>query len=191
MSTEIAIAIVTSVASLAVAVVSLAASLIGNRQSAQSARAIETLRFELADKKTAQAMGDKYLIENLESLGRLIQAIQRAKDVVQWVLTAEGTSLDSESAIRWSSEARAGLVTCFEEALPNLNEEQRRAAHEAKDRAVNIDLCLQQALQHTSYASEITKKQEQALTEQRNNLTDMQNVLRDSRAAALARRLTT
>lgn len=189
MSSEITIAIITSVASLLVAVVSLVNSMVSTRQSAHSARMIESLRFELADKKSTQTLRDEYLTRSLESLDILIRAIQRMKDVVQLVLSAKGSSFDSESAIDIVSQAREHVFASFEEQLPNLEEGEAKGAHRAKNQALTIELSLRECLKGTSFVSELSSDQKQALSALRNDLTEAQNLLRDSKATTLMNRM--
>jgi hypothetical protein len=189
MTHEVMLAIITSVASLLVALTSLISSIIANRQSARSTEIIELLKFRLDDKKSTRAMSDEYLRQGIESLGTLIQVIQRMKDIVQLTLNAVGTSLDSESALENISKARQQLFKSFEEQLPYLRESEVRGAHQAKNTALTIEMRLCDDLEGTFFTSELSEEQRQSLLELRNDLTDAQHLLRDSRATLILNRI--
>jgi hypothetical protein len=187
MSTEVKIAIITSIASLLVAIVSLISSIINSRQSTQSAQMVETLKFELSEKKSRQAIRDKYLDRAVESLDALIRAIQRYKDIVQLILTATGESMDTESAMKSISTFRTAIFECYEEQLPELEDWEKEGAHKAKNVALTIERRLQEDLEGTYYVSVLSEEQKRVLEDLRNNLTDTQNVLRDSRTIRLVK----
>ena len=189
MNTQVLIAMTASISSLIVAMISLINSVISNRQSARSTRMIEALRFELEVRKSTQRMSDDYLLQSLESLSILIQAIQRTKDVLQVIISDVDSSVDSESAIEDIVEAREQLFKCFGEQLPNLREGEAHGAHAAKNKALDIETLLRKDLQGKSFASEWSASQKLALLELRNDLTDAQNLLRDSRSAQMMKRL--
>jgi hypothetical protein len=188
MSTEVIIAIITAIASLVVAVTSLVSSIISNRQSARLAETLETLRFELDEKKTTRTTAGTYLDSGLEALATLIQATQRMKDIVQLTLTARGTSLDSESAMKSILDARQNLFNCYEEQLASLGTIEASGAHKAKNVALDIEARLREFIGDDAFIS-LSSYQKRVLTELRNELTDAQNLLRDSRTTQLLKRL--
>jgi len=189
MNNEILIAIITSGVSLLVSAGSLVASVIISRQSAHSAEIVESLRFRLEKRKSTEVMGDEYLKQNIKSLDVLIQAIQQMKDIVQLILNAGGSNMDSESAKKSISKARQLLFKSYEEQLPNLDEGSNKGAHQAKDIALRIETSLFESLKRTSFVSELSDKDKQALLELRNDLTNAQNLLRDSKATLLFNRI--
>jgi hypothetical protein len=188
MSLEVTIAIITAIASLLVAIVSLVNSIISNRQSSQSAKMIEILKHELADKQSTQEWHDKYLAKSMESLERLIEVVQQLKDMIQLVVSATDTNLDTQTTVENIRKLRESLFKCYEEQLPNLKEGEAQGAHRAKNLALIIETNLKAYLSGTEYV-EISEEQRQTLTELRNRLTDSQNLLRDSRTHLLIERL--
>lgn len=189
MSSEILIAIIMAVASLLVAVVSLITSLMSNRQNARQLKELETLRFELANKQAAQKISDDYLLKDLEAVDAIIQAIQRLKDMLQLVLNARGENLDSVSTLEDITKIRQHIFERYEASLPGLKDSDARCAHRAKNQALVIETKLREYLHKTSYVSELSEKQKQAILDLRNSLTDSQDQLRDGKMTKLFQRL--
>jgi hypothetical protein len=189
MSTELALAIIASVTSLLVALTGFINSIIARRQAERSEEKMETLRFEFARKETAWALGDAQLVASLESLQSAIQAIQRVKDEIQLILAAIESSLDSETAIERLSSARADLFDCYEKDLAKFDDPESKACHQAKNRALDMERFLIECLAEKSYASQLSGDERRCLLEFRNDLTDCQQRLRDSRADRLIRRM--
>src|SRR5689334_19315226 len=158
MTTEVLIAIIASAASLLVAFVSLISSIITSRQSSRSTEIVESLRFRLEKRKSTEVMGDEYLKQNIKSLDVLIQAIQQMKDIVQLILNATDSSLDSKSAQKSISEAREQLFKSYQEQSPNLDESGNKGAHEAKNIALRIETRLFESLKGASFVSELSDK---------------------------------
>jgi hypothetical protein len=113
------------------------------------------------------------------------------KDMIQLIATSGGTSLDSESAMASITEIREALFNCYEEQLPNLQKPEAEGAHRAKDQALDIETYVRDCLQGTEHVSEMADEQRQTLVEFRDNLTDAQNQLRDSRTNKLTDRIKT
>jgi hypothetical protein len=80
---ELIVAIVASITSLAVAIVSLLTALVSNRQSLRSMQLIEKLRKGLERQRSTEALQDTQLNESFEELQLAVRAIQRVKDEVQ------------------------------------------------------------------------------------------------------------
>jgi hypothetical protein len=189
MSTELALALVASVTSLLVALTGLVTSIIARRQAERSEEKMETLRFEFARKEAVWALGEAQSAESLESLQSAIQAIQRVKDEVQLILAAVETSLDTETAIERLSLARADLFACYEKELAKFDDSESKACHQAKNRTLGIENFLRECLNQKSHASQLSGDERRRLLEFRDDLTDCQQRLRDSRADRLIGRM--
>jgi len=185
MTFEITIAIVTAGIALGAAAAGLIVALVVHRQSTRTAQQVEALRQQLTRPPAHAIADDPYLKQGILALDALIQAIQRVKDLVQLVLNAFDTSLDSKSALASMTEARQHLFECYETQLPNLQQGEARGAHRAKNTALTIEMTLRQNLTGHYYVSDLAEAQKQALQALRDDLTDAQNLLRDSRTAML------
>lgn len=182
MSAEIIIAMVTAVASLVVAIVS-------SRQSARAQKLIEELKFELEKKRSAKAMGDEYFKQSIESADRLIRSIQQLKDILQLITSAHEASMAGEAAIKLAAPLCQDLVRHYEQELPNLNDVESEAAHRVKNKALAIEMILREALRDKAWVSELSEEQRRSLVRLRNDLTEDQHILRDSKMTRLADRV--
>jgi hypothetical protein len=189
MSTELALALIASATSLLVALTGLVTSIITKRQTERSVEKMENLRFGFGRKEAVWALGNAQLTESLESLQSAIRAIQRVKDEVQLILAAIETSLDTETAIERVSSARADLFACYEKELAKFDNSESKACHQAKNRTLGIENFLRERLSQKSYASQLSGDERRRLLEFRDDLTDCQQRLRDSRADRLIGRM--
>ncbi len=187
MSTEISIAIIASVASLAVAIVSLLTAIISVRQNAHTNKEIEILRDKFTRRHSKEEFSDTYLNEALRALQESIKVIQRFKDEIQIILSATENSLDSDIAISRIEAAREEMFSTFEKNLPNLNEQEARAFHRSKNCALAVENYLRKTLEKKLNVSAMTKESYRRLIELRGQLTDSQQLLRDSCSDRLAR----
>ena len=187
-STEFTIAIITATTSLVVAVIGIIIAVINNRQTAWAAIELEKLKHQLASAETSASFGDEYLNASLKSLKEALQSIQRVKDEIQLILSAIETSLDTPTALKRFTASRSELFTAYEQELACLNEPERRAFHRAKNLALKIENYLLVCLGDKQYAAELSSEDRLTLRELRNELSDLQYVLRDSRVERLSLR---
>lgn len=189
MNIELYVAYIAACTSVLVAVVGLITSIITKRQATRSEKLIETLRHELSQKETTVALTDKHLSEALTSLQLAITAIQSVKDEIQLILASIETSLDSDTAIKRITSARERLFACFESELANLNKKEDGAFHKAKNHSLIIENFIRKVLNDKPYTSQLSKEEKRHLLDLRNDLTDLQQILRDSRAGRLIERI--
>ena len=189
MDTEVMIAVITASVSLIVALVSLISTIISNRQNRKTAAGIESLKYEFTNRRETKELSDKYLNKSIESLGCLIQAIQRVKDILQLIVSAPDDSLDSETAMGLISEARESLFTCYEDHLAHLGNESSEYAHKAKNRTLTVEQHIRLWLKDESITSALSDEEKDTLRESRLFLSDMQNVLRDKRTGIMYERI--
>lgn len=186
MTIEMTLAVIAAGIALGAAAAGLIVALIAYRQSTRTAQQVEALCQQLLTRPSVHAVADDpYLKQGILALDALIQAIQRVKDLVQLVLNAFDTSLDSKSALASVTEARQHLFECYEAQLPNLQQGEARGAHRAKNTALTIEMTLRQNLTGHYYVSDLSAAQKETLHALRDDLTDAQNLLRDSRTAML------
>lgn len=171
MSNEILAAIIASVAALIVAIISLVSSL------------------KLQALKSSRLLSDQHLAKNCEALDCLIIEIQKMKDIVLLILKAEDKSFDSKNAIIDITENRKNLFLCYQNYLPHLNKHEAATAHKAKNLTLSIEKAIRESLVDKLYVSEIDNGQKSFFIESRVELTDIQNILRDSKTTLLHKRL--
>lgn len=176
------VAIITSVTSLIVALISL---INANR----SAKRLELLKFEYDRRRANFALSNEYFKSNIESLGLFIKAIQRVKDVLFLCVNSIETSLDSEAAIKLISEAREHVFQVYEEESSSLENIARAEVHKIKTTTYNTEFMLKEYLEDKDFAAELSVDQKKSLISIRENLSDCQNLLRDIRTQNLNQRL--
>ena len=186
---ELTLAIIASVTSFVVAVISLLTALLSSRQSSRSEQMLEKFRDDLEHERATEAMSDQHLNDNLKALQANIETIQRIKDEIQLVLSAVESSLDTKSAIEYVRAAREALFDCYEKNLADLSDSDAKACHRAKNYALQVENTLQSGLNQCANASDLSDSCRQRLLELRVQLTDLQQVLRDSRSDKLAKRM--
>lgn len=188
MSTEMIVALLASGTSLVVAIVGLVAAVITNRQAARSEMSIESLKFEISHKKAKEAMRNAEIEQALEALHLAIQSIQHLKDEVQLILSAVDSSLDTATAIDRVDKARQALFICHEQQMTRLNKDEEDAFHKAKNLSLTVEQLLREGLSGQENASALAEDRRERLTNLRNEFTELQNVLRDSRSLRLLKR---
>jgi hypothetical protein len=188
MSNELIVALVVSGTSFVVALVGLVSSIVSNRQSARSSQALESLKYDFSRLTNKETLGDTQLVESLRALQLIIQTVQLVKDETQLVLSATNTSLSSSSAIKRIETAREKMFSCYEEMLPNLSEWESQVAHRAKNIALLIEIQIKSNIEPESTAN-LSNDNRHQLTSLRNELTEIQQVLRDSKNDRLLERM--
>jgi hypothetical protein len=189
-SPELTVALVAAGASIVVAVISLVTAIMSSRQSARSERAIESLKFEFQRATAQETLRDQHLAQCVEALQTFVSLIQRIKDEMQIILSAahSGGTMRSRTAHERVSAARQTLFSAYEDNLSCLDEDEARICHRAKNLSLTIETSLVEILNGKRYVS-LSLDEQSRFTALRNELTELQQVLRDSRADRLMRRL--
>lgn len=118
MNTEIILALVVSITSLLVALAGYVSAIINKKQTHhslkemegqthQSQKEIEALKYQLTRSKKSAKIRDDLWSKSVDSLSEGIRCIQKFKDTVQFIVSAEGTSLDADLAMEYITEARS------------------------------------------------------------------------------------
>ncbi len=188
-SIDILVAIIASITSLCVAVISLIATIINSRQSGRSARELERLKHNYSQADAVGLFGDEQLKASLGSLKIALQSIQRMKDELQLILSAVETSLDTETAMKRIQAAREKLFTDYEEFMVELDDAESKAFHRAKGKVAEIESFLQINLADKKFVSLLSPDQKTILREFRNELSDIQYMLRDRRSERVTQRM--
>ncbi len=179
------VAIVAAGASIVVAVVSFLSSRTAANVSANTSKELEILKQSLAASKERRSVAFASRRENLIALGEAVASIQQFKDELLLILMSTRKSLDCAEALARVEGARDELLKSFTKRTVELAENETRDFHRAKNLAIHIEQFLQESFENREYASEITEKQHSSLLRLRGDLTDAQNLLRDSRADKL------
>lgn len=182
---EMMLAVIAALTSLLVALISLIASVLSSRQSTKAARQLEEMRhsFEMEREREKEREANRLqrLQVQLESSKASSRAIQNMKNEVQLVLSAVATSLDSASALAGIASSRKALFKVYEDTHVDLAEQERDVLHNAKNLTLKVEEVLTEALGKVPYASEIPDEVRQSVVQLRNELTECQRFLLDSR----------
>lgn len=189
MDKSLIVALVAACASLLVATIGLAATIVANRRSNKNAATIENLKHSLLEASKAREIEDSHLSQSVEGLAQGMQAIQNLKDEILLILGSIEDSLPSAMALQRVESAREILFDSFEKNHPALNRTEEIALHKAKNLAHAIQQLLIAELHNMSFSSELSPDARSRLTEFRLGLTESQNVLRDSRNERILRRV--
>ena len=188
METKVLLAIIAGVFSLLVALISLASSIISNRSTIRTTKALEQLKHSLAYQTRATEIADNELLSTLDVLMAAMQAIQKTKDETLLILNAFSDSLFVKDALSLIQDARKGLFAAYEKDHGRLSPTEQLSFHAAKNTALNIENALIADLKSKEYASQMSKETELKLSELRNRLTECQQLLRDSRTDRILKR---
>lgn len=172
MKTEILIVIIASTASLIVALISLITSIVTNRHSLKMMKVNN--RFKFISKLDNNSLEKKF-----SSLDSIICLIQEMKDQMQLIVADSNESIDSVSAIKEIEKCREKMFNCYENNLPNLSDEERQYAHTTKNQIHGIEIFIKKSLKGRRFASEIDTDSKKQLQEQRSELTEYQDLIRD------------
>ena len=158
-------------------------------QTHQSQKEIEALKYQLTRSKKSAKIRDDLWSKSVDSLSEGIRCIQKFKDTVQFIVSAEGTSLDADLAMEYITEARSEFFSSFETNLANLNEREAKAFHRAKNISLSVENQIKSSLHDVDIASALSEEDVGELLRQRSDLTDAQQVLRDFRIERLTKRI--
>jgi hypothetical protein len=183
------VALVAACASLLVATIGLAATIVTNRRSNKNAATIENLKHSLLEASKAREIEDSHLSQSVDGLAQGMQAIQNLKDEILLILGSIEDSLPSATALQRVDSAREILFDSFEKNHPALNRTEGEALHNAKNLAHAIQQFLMAELHNMNFSSELSSDARSRLSEFRLGLTESQNVLRDSRNERILRRV--
>jgi hypothetical protein len=176
MPESVLMTMVAAVASVAVALISLISSLFASRSSARSAREIEALKESLHVASSARQIADSELSESLRSLKISMRAVQVMKDEIQLALAGSGGGINPEECSMRVRAAREDLFKAYQENHPNLTQIEAAALHSAKNAVANLGRRPDAAIE-VEYRSV------------REELTELQGILRDGLASRLMERI--
>lgn len=186
MSTETMIAIITSCTSLLIALVSIIAAVVSSLQARRAAESLEKLKFQYSMTENTQSLRDANFQQEITALQKIIQSIQKLKDNLQIVLYDDALSPARIQEI--VAECRSNLLSVYEEQLVHYTQKDKVIGHNAKNTAVTIERIVKHATRNDPFSG-IQGEDLDQLIELRNQLTETQNLLRDSMFQKLYGRL--
>lgn len=167
MAAEVIVAIIASLTSLCMALISL----VGSRRTSKK---IESLKFHIG-----------ILNKRIRAIDELIENIQKLKDDLQIILNSPGDTYDSAAALEHIEIDRIHAFECYERNMACLDPNDAETAHKAKNFALVVENFLKDKLAGLKHVSGLSEKDREEILNKRTELTDLQNRLRDSKSANL------
>jgi biopolymer transport protein ExbB/TolQ len=191
MTPEVLAAIVTSAASLVIAIGGLISSTLTNRRVHKSNVQIESMKLQLERAKATDQFADHRLLESCKAVADSLESIQKMRDALQLTLTsALDSSLDIEGALKDIAAAREHLFSTYQTNTPYLADGENKAVHRAKNLAHAAEVQLRTELASKRMLEELSPACRSCLSDVRSSLGEEQNLLRDSLSKRLLARLT-
>lgn len=177
MENTILVALITSVASLIIAIYS-------SVNSSRSEKNIEKLKHNLELERKAIETRQKLNSDFYKALSASIKSVQEVKDVIQIIMNSCNTAHHSEIALHNYSEASKKIVSCYEEQLTSLlindSHIEKDLLHRAKSLTLDLGTYLISALERKTYTSDLTADDREHLRNERQQLSDIQTKLERS-----------
>jgi hypothetical protein len=186
---QLTIALITSVTSLVVAIVGMVVTLLNNRNSIRANKEVEKLKHELAQAAVKNSINDAHFNESIKALQQAIQSIQLIKDQVQIALNASSRIYNFEIVVQGISDARAKVFSSYEEQLVNVEDEAGQLFHKAKNTSFQVEQLVKEAVVRKNKPFQLKEEEKERLEKHRNELSEIQQVLRDKRAEKIMKRL--
>ena len=178
MSTEIIIALVSSITALIIAILT-------TLLKTPAEKKIERLRHELKQEELIIEADRQRKSQVLDALDHAISLIQEFKDVLQRILLSAETSLDSDLAVEMIKKAQTKLTNEYRDRTAHLHKPDNDLFHTAKGIGFQVESIITTELRHKEYASDLCEDSKRDLQVFRAQLTEIQDVLRDSQSRAL------
>lgn len=180
METSILIALITSFASIIVAVISLISNKINSKSLIETNKALEELKFGFERKKSRFQLVDKALENQYSQLAAQISHIQSFKDHLLFIESSVKDSLDTETALTGIKEKMEAMFECYEKASGDLDKVGLQTAHSAKNQTLGIETKLKAFFKGKEYV-QLNAEEKEYISASRNKLSEYQNILRDLR----------
>ncbi len=139
MEEKLSIALVAAAVSIVVAITSAIVTLISNRKSVRANRELEKLKNQIKESSEARKIADGLFSESVESIRTAIKALQIMKDEILLILNSTSDSLDPGEARARLVGAREKLFEVYQDHHANLNLQEDKALHRAKNQVVDIE----------------------------------------------------
>lgn len=180
METSILIALITSFASIIVAVISLISNRINSKSLVDTNKALEELKFGFERKKARFKLVDSALESQYLQLAAQISNIQGFKDHLLFIENSTKNSLDTETALAGIKEKKEAMFECYEKQSGDLDKIGLKTAHAAKNLTLSVESELINILEGKEYVN-LNADQKKFIGVSRDKFSEFQNVLRDLR----------
>jgi two-component system OmpR family response regulator len=186
---ELTTALIASGTAILVAIISFVVSIVSSRQSTRSGKEIEKLKHDFSRASALEALNDSQLAESLKALQLAIKSIQRVKDEMQVVLTATESAIATQPLMEGIRSAREQMFACYEEQMAILNDDDGRIVHKAKNTSLQVEALIKRSLPTNAEVIVLPEELREQLLTLRTALTELQQLLRDSKADKVMKRL--
>lgn len=183
METAIIIAIVSSITSIVAIVVTAVQNKKINNQTIENSKFIESLKFDIEKKRLLFQIFDANIKRRLEALAKLIESIQKCKDVISHIENSENSIYDSKIAIIAITEAENEYSKCYRKEVTYLEKDENSSAHEVKKIINNVKHQIKDSEQNGFIT--YTELDIAYYKLAKANLNELQNILRDKRSNIL------
>lgn len=173
METKILIALIGSVASVIVAIISLFSNYLNGKK-------LESLKYEIDKKRSKYQIYDENMKNHFAIIGDFISQIQRCKDYMLIIENSTTDSLDSEVAAEHLNELKNNMFSRFQANSQYFNADNLNAIHSAKNEMLKLNNWFDGLFSQREYVN-ATDIEKEHIEKSRNLLNNYQNVLRDSR----------
>ena len=179
MSISFIIALISSISSIIIAIISLIGSRANNKTIHTANTELEKLKYSIEKERSNFQLTETHIKSKLQALDEHIIGIQKIKDILQLSLVATKNSYSSMDALSSIKINREQFFELFENESIHFNlHEEYEVAHKAKNLIINLESLMLQYLKNRRYIyydDEEIKK----LMQLKENLNDCQNLLRD------------
>lgn len=151
------------------------------RLKIESSKDLELLKEKIRKQKKGHEIKQEKLNDQEEALANAIKYIQKLKDEITIIFTStpEGTTVEeSIQDLKISSKI---IRNDYLESQNYLCEEGYKLYHKAKNISINVCNLITDCGNEKEYIFEISRECKRKLKQSRNELTDIQSVLRDNR----------
>ena len=179
---KVTVAVIAAVAAAFTSLLTLVATFLTQWMGSKTTLSVETLKAELNRRERRGAEQDEQFKSHLTGLREALKHIQRVKDSVLVVLSASRQSLESDVALELLESARLPVFKTYEELHSELTEDERLAFHRAKQLSLAVIEVAREGLDGQDFASGLSKESRDTLSRLRQELTETQDALRDSRS---------
>lgn len=195
MDIKFKIALITSLVSIIVALISFISSYINSRKVVDANREMELLKFKMEEKmellkfkmeekKELRKIFNESLRERYIAIGDHIKQIQSFKDSLVLLDNTIINAYDSDTALNLIEKCRIDLFECFIKGVEYLDTNSHSAAHKAKNECLSIQNMVITILDNKEFVN-LSISEKDHIRIYREKLTEYQDILRDNRVKLL------
>ncbi len=160
MNTEIKVALIASLSSLLIALISIVTTYLNHR---------------LVKKDKKESVKHKNIGQEIEALDSVNIAIQVFKDTIIYITT--GSFYNKEEAIKKIIEDTGNIVKVYEKAFVNLDGEDKVSAHILKNKIIGFSKIIKHKLYDYESVNKLSETDKTELLALKDNLTETQDIL--------------